>query len=167
MQMRNLLIVVCAAFALSACANTNPRADFSGLGEVDTERDKEVEKRYKKMMESDKTASRDEVKVLEGQLPEGLEARIGELKVAEGYDHEIVGKYSIHAPAPEEKGKMVERIRTLAKAADANAALVNFTTYNGKVRSVDGFIFRMDPDADDSGGESMPEQGGEKGEEFM
>ncbi|MBI3183036.1 MAG: hypothetical protein HYZ28_12940 [Myxococcales bacterium] len=88
--MRLLLVF---ALALSGCATLNPRVRYSGFGEADPARDREALKRYLSTRDTPPPAA-SSVKVLVDTIPEGLEIKEGSIQVSDGYEHQVLGKFT-------------------------------------------------------------------------
>jgi hypothetical protein len=87
-------IFFAAALALSttACGTLNPNLNYQGMGAANFSRDRRV---VEKADESDGGPSAEHVVVLLDTIPEGIAVKDGIVRVADGYQHEILGKVDV------------------------------------------------------------------------
>jgi hypothetical protein len=81
------------SFAMIGCAGVPSKGQFTHVGEADPVFEKQVNKRIKdvkKLYEAPEA----EVKVFIDSLPEGVVYSDGVMSVADGYKHELLGKFS-------------------------------------------------------------------------
>lgn len=80
--------------ATTGCATLKPAYSFTGMGEVDPARDREVIARMT-AAHDDKSSATPEVKVLLNTVPEGIDMSGNTIKVEPGYAHRILGRFGI------------------------------------------------------------------------
>lgn len=93
--MTRLLLVLSMPLLLCHCATLRPKPQYTAFGEADPAGDQQVIDRYKALMDSNDESAGQSVKVLVDTVPEGIELKEGLIKVADGYNHEIVGKFAL------------------------------------------------------------------------
>ena len=99
--MRTILFTIVMALAVvcgSGCATTYlTEGTVSHFGDADPEKDKETLERYLDKVSDQKLAKsiKTEIRVLVDTIPEGLNYHDGNLSVEKGYDHKIIGKFSL------------------------------------------------------------------------
>jgi hypothetical protein len=80
--------------ALSGCASLNLKADYRSMGEFNLARDSAVRTRYSQLRERP-LAGETGVKVLVDAIPKGIQLKDGLISVDSGYQHRIVGKFTM------------------------------------------------------------------------
>src|SRR5438309_4845391 len=90
--MRRTLLL--AALACSACATLKPQVSFQSMGVIDPDRDLQVTTSMRKAAQEHQPPPH-EVAVLLNALPEGLSFNNGEIKVESGYQHQLLGSFSL------------------------------------------------------------------------
>lgn len=89
-------ITLAAAAALlvgAGCAPVKSQPFFQSHGAANVAGDQQVVERFEEARDREEQVEADEVTVLIDTLPEGLTFEDGVLRVAEDYDHEVVGKF--------------------------------------------------------------------------
>ncbi len=77
---------------LGGCAQINSKVEYTGLGVADPASDDQIAQDYKQRIHREPKEVQDVV-VLVDTLPEGFKYDDGVLSVADGFDHDVIGKF--------------------------------------------------------------------------
>jgi hypothetical protein len=79
---------------VSGCGAIRPTIEYTRFGEADPERDRSVVNDVRQSYEAPPPSAQ-QVAVLVDTIPEGLDVGTGQIKVVDGYQHQLVGKFQL------------------------------------------------------------------------
>lgn len=93
MKTLRLALVIFLACASMACAPLRSNVRFQGMGAANPTRDREISE----AIDDDRKPGPDSVTVLVDTIPDGIDLSTGVMRVAQGYQHQILGKVMLTA----------------------------------------------------------------------
>ena len=92
MRASSFFLVASLASSSLACGALNPNISYQGMGAANFSRDHKIAERADESEPSDES---DRVVVLIDTIPEGIVVHEGVIRVADGYQHQILGKVRV------------------------------------------------------------------------